>query len=141
MTQLSMRIAPSAAYARSDLVGNGSSKRRYVFTMSSWRPTVRSRPRTAEIRPCCDSAGGRTQAPTIAPAGGGVTGPASNGPPAVAIPGRAGAGGVAGAPGNARRLAAGRRASTTSAAPPATSAAASAAASQRGHRRGWRASS
>src|SRR5436309_768681 len=87
IAQLSIRIRPDCAKALSDKVGNGSSNRRYVLTMSSRRPSADSKALTASIRAGWVNTLGLTQAPSSPPAAGGRTGPASNGPVWVAIGG------------------------------------------------------
>src|SRR5579859_6616928 len=87
IAQLSMRIRPDCANSLSDKVGKGSSKRRYVLTMSSGRPSADSSPVTASIRPGWVNGFGLTQAPRSTPVAGGRTAPASNGPVWVAIGG------------------------------------------------------
>src|SRR5205823_6237000 len=84
--QLSMSVEPCALNARSESVKNGSSKRRYVLTTSSLRPSAPSNVDTAEIRSRWVSRSGCTHAPTKAPDAGGATGPAAKGPVQVAIP-------------------------------------------------------
>src|SRR5205814_1059485 len=87
IAQLSIRIRPDSAKALSDMVGNGSSKRPYVLTMSSRRPSAASNALTASMRAGWVKRLGLTQAPSSTPDAGGCTGPAANGPVRVAIGG------------------------------------------------------
>jgi hypothetical protein len=84
MAQLSISGRPDPANARSDSVGNGSSKRRYVLTKSSGRPSADSNEVTASTRAGWVNTAGLTQAPSSAPVPGAATGPDRNGPGRVA---------------------------------------------------------
>src|SRR5256714_13823185 len=99
IAQLSIRIRPYCAKALSDKVGNGSSKRRYVLTMSSRRPSADSKALTASIRAGWVNTLGLTQAPSITPAAGGRPRPASDRPGRGADGGGTAGGGGGGAGG------------------------------------------